>query len=589
MDDKKRKDENDSLEQLMMNFGGVKEDIDDPAEDADGTAGSTEISDTTGDGFLSPFADNDFSASSEGNDSRDVPDEDDAPIVIPEVKSSNASAVAENISTNAEQWRDFPKSSQNAEDAADDNTADTADTEETLPDFGIAEDAPEEAVSAEVAQSSPDEKSTPTKSKKGKKSKKKKAEVENTASAENAENAAIVPPPTPETAAPEPESEPVKTVTDKKPEKQSKKEKNKENKYKDKNKKEKINTPKAEKPKKEKTAKVEKTEKKAEAKVKKEKAEKPAKTEKVKKKQEKADKKPKDGTTVTASPARLIVTLTAICAAAAILLAAVNYFTSDKIASAAEAAALSSVTSIFDSSVAVEKLDHTEFANEALSDVYLVTKDGALRGYAASVSPSGFGGAIDLMVGVSSSGEVVGVRVISMSETPGLGSKVGADSFLSRFTGKSGTLTAGEEIEVISGASISSKAVISGVSSVTSSLLDLESIAAARGLAVEPYVRGEVVVTTVPETEAPVVPTAPETAPPEDIVTELSPRVDKVDYPPENIVENPNPENFNINADYEEDTSEFETLTTEPESTLETESAAADEYGGTYERLHTPA
>ena len=61
MDDKKRKDENDSLEQLMMNFGGVKEDIDDPAEDADGTAGNAQISDTAGDGFLSPFADNDFS------------------------------------------------------------------------------------------------------------------------------------------------------------------------------------------------------------------------------------------------------------------------------------------------------------------------------------------------------------------------------------------------------------------------------------------------------------------------------------------------------------------------------------------------
>lgn len=556
MDDKKRKDQNDSLEQLMMNFGGVKEDINDPAEDADDTAGSAEISAPAGDGFLSPFADNDFSASSEENGSSDIPDEDDAPIVIPEVKSAGTSAVAENASTNAEQWRDFPKSNKSTEDAADDNTADATDVAETLPDFGIVEDTPAEAVSAEIVQNSSDEKSTPAKSKKSKKSKKKKTKAESTASAENSESVAIVPPPTPETAAPEPESEPVNTVTEKKPEKQSKKEKNKENK--DKNKKEKINTPKEEKPKKPKI-------------------EKPAKTEKVKKKPEKAEKKQKDSTSAAASPARLIVTLTAICAAAAILLAAVNYFTSDKIASATEAAALSSVTSIFDSSVAVEKLDHTEFANEALSDVYLVTKDGALRGYAASVSPSGFGGAIDLMVGVSSSGEVVGVRVISMSETPGLGSKVGADSFLSRFTGKSGALTAGEDIEVISGASISSRAVISGVSSVTSSLLDLESIAATRGLAVEPYVRGEVVVTTVPETEAPVIPTAPETAPPEDIVTELSPRVDKVDYPPENIVENPNPENFNINADYEEDTSEFETLTTEPESTLETESAAADE------------
>ena len=518
MDDKKKKDAHDadSLEQLMMDFGGVKDDLteDVPHNIADNAGDSSE---TAEDGaYFSPFADDDFSVADVSLDSDRSDDEipDEPTVTVCETGSAGYSANAEDSSANAEMWRSFPKSVESPTES-DDATTET----------------PHKA-----------------KSDKGKKKKEKKSANPVPAKAEDVSAAADDKP----AAADEKPAEAQSVKTD-----NGKKKKDK----------------KAEKQKSVKPAKPEK--------VKNQKPEKPAKPEKSKKQKsekpekQKPEKPEKSGEDKSAkpSPTRIVITLTAICAVAAVLLSAVNSFTADKISAGAEAAALGSVTSIFDDTVAVEKLSRDEISNDAISDAYIITKDGAVRGYAASVSPSGFGGAIDLMVGVSSSGEVVGVRVISMSETPGLGSKVGSDSFLSRFIGKSGVLAAGEDVDVISGASISSKAVISGVSSVTSSVLDLESIAAARSLTVEPYVRGEIK-TTEPVTEEPVVPTAPETAPPDDTVTELSPRVDKVDYPPENIVVNPNPENFNIHADYEEGTTEYETLTTESEST-ETETAEA--------------
>lgn len=66
------------------------------------------------------------------------------------------------------------------------------------------------------------------------------------------------------------------------------------------------------------------------------------------------------------------------------------------------------------------------------------------------------------------------------------------------------------------------------------------------------------------------VPTPPETEAPEPDATLLSPKVDKVNHPPENIAVDPAPRDDRIHADYEEDTTEYETLTTEPETTLDT-------------------
>ena len=86
------------------------------------------------------------------------------------------------------------------------------------------------------------------------------------------------------------------------------------------------------------------------------------------------------------------------------------------------------------------------------------------KGYAVLVEPTGFGGTISMMVGVDKAGNVLGVSIISHAETPSLGA-VAADktsageNFRNQFVGQSGSVT----VEAISGATITSKAVASGV------------------------------------------------------------------------------------------------------------------------------
>lgn len=90
-------------------------------------------------------------------------------------------------------------------------------------------------------------------------------------------------------------------------------------------------------------------------------------------------------------------------------------------------------------------------------------------GYAMSVTAKGFGGDIQLTVGVKD-GVVTGVRIGTHSETPGLGARAAEEKFYGQFTGKSGTLSviktgeAGDsEINAITAATITSTAVTNAV------------------------------------------------------------------------------------------------------------------------------
>lgn len=99
---------------------------------------------------------------------------------------------------------------------------------------------------------------------------------------------------------------------------------------------------------------------------------------------------------------------------------------------------------------------------------YKMTKDGADAGYCVEVGPTGFGGAVDTMVGIDTEGNVTGISVISASsETPGLGARSTEEEFQAQFAGKVGTEVAvakdGGEIEALTGATITSRAVSEGV------------------------------------------------------------------------------------------------------------------------------
>ena len=93
-------------------------------------------------------------------------------------------------------------------------------------------------------------------------------------------------------------------------------------------------------------------------------------------------------------------------------------------------------------------------------------------GYCAEVKSAGFGGDLLVMVGYDLNAQIMGVEIVEMSETPGLGSKVGEVDYLSQYTGKSGELILNEDVDAVSGATISSKALLSGVNAATQALTD---------------------------------------------------------------------------------------------------------------------
>lgn len=86
-------------------------------------------------------------------------------------------------------------------------------------------------------------------------------------------------------------------------------------------------------------------------------------------------------------------------------------------------------------------------------------------GYVLTTEPSGFGGAVNTMVGVDADGTITGVRVTKHSETPGLGAKSTDPSFYEQFTGKTSPVSVtkdGGEIVPITSATITSRAVCAG-------------------------------------------------------------------------------------------------------------------------------
>lgn len=97
---------------------------------------------------------------------------------------------------------------------------------------------------------------------------------------------------------------------------------------------------------------------------------------------------------------------------------------------------------------------------------------GKTEGYAIKVAPKGYAGAVTIMVGISTDGKLQGIKVLSHSETPGLGAKAPEPAFSDQYKNKSidkelevvkTPVSKPNEIQAITGATITSKAVTKGV------------------------------------------------------------------------------------------------------------------------------
>ena len=166
-------------------------------------------------------------------------------------------------------------------------------------------------------------------------------------------------------------------------------------------------------------------------------------------------------------------TLTAISLVVALLLGLTNMLTADKIAAINKQKteeALAKVVSAADCEFPpMEEIPQAmiDAANEQggkLSEVYEVQSGGDTIGYAFKVTASGSQGNIVMIVGVDTDLTVTGVSIVNNSETKGIGSKAGTGA-LDQFVGKSGagTLVVKQNIDAVTGATVSTKGVTKGV------------------------------------------------------------------------------------------------------------------------------
>ena len=173
---------------------------------------------------------------------------------------------------------------------------------------------------------------------------------------------------------------------------------------------------------------------------------------------------------------KLGLNLLIISAIAALLLAFTNNVTADTIAKRNEQANAEARKLVLESAQDFEEVKDAKTDNSKgvkVSEIY-EAKDasGHTVGYTLKVLPSGYGGTIELMVGIdSANGQVSGINVVSNSETAGLGAKATDPEFSDQYKGKpleelsvlkNGT-PGDTEIKAISGATITSTAVTNGV------------------------------------------------------------------------------------------------------------------------------
>lgn len=169
-----------------------------------------------------------------------------------------------------------------------------------------------------------------------------------------------------------------------------------------------------------------------------------------------------------------------ICLVATVLLALTNNVTAAKIEQNAVQTAIASraevLSKVGDTAVATYSDDKTDEKsgltyNEGYDDA------GNVVGYIFTNAAKGYGGDVKVMVGYDLAGTIVGFTILDCSnETPGLGQNSKTPEFMGRFLGKSGTLEVnknsndGQNIQAITAATITSKAVVKAVNEATAAV-----------------------------------------------------------------------------------------------------------------------
>ena len=155
--------------------------------------------------------------------------------------------------------------------------------------------------------------------------------------------------------------------------------------------------------------------------------------------------------------------LTIISLVAGLALAATNMVTAGPIEEQRVKAILEARTAVFP-----EASEFTELAideSTGLDSIVEAKSASGTVGYVLQTTVSGYAGPIEIIMGIDTQGIITGLSVggSKFSETAGLGTKVKEPAFTGQFVGLEEEPVMNETVDTISGATISSSAVINGV------------------------------------------------------------------------------------------------------------------------------
>lgn len=171
---------------------------------------------------------------------------------------------------------------------------------------------------------------------------------------------------------------------------------------------------------------------------------------------------------------KLGLILLAITAVAAMVLGYTNDITKGPIEKQMLQADIAARQSVLSEATDFEEVATDQYTGyNNITEVYKGMKNGETIGYTIKTNPGGYGGPVEVMIGITVENVVSGVSIGNHAETPGLGAKASGE-FKDQYTGKSTgaeikVIKSGQaqdnEIVAISGATITSNAVTSGVNS----------------------------------------------------------------------------------------------------------------------------
>ena len=173
---------------------------------------------------------------------------------------------------------------------------------------------------------------------------------------------------------------------------------------------------------------------------------------------------------VKSSFKNMTLCLFAICLVCSALLAGVYALTAEPIAKAAAAKNEAAIKEVLpDTVVAIEEERTVEMSGETYTYNLGYDKDGNTAGCAVNITTLGFGGPIVIKVGFDDNGVIWNTKVLSQSETPGLGAKCVESTFADQFRNldpqetKLGVKKDGGDIDAITASTITSRAYINGI------------------------------------------------------------------------------------------------------------------------------